>query len=86
MAKYNISINPANLGVCANVPHNGRVYFADLAYLPILGDTECMIFDITEEGQLCFSNANELYCKRGIPTTEDALTACIDEFLASLAE
>jgi len=86
MAKYDIKINEGNAGLCAKVPYNGRVYFADLCSLIFLGTTECMIFDITKEGQLCLSNANELYCKRGIPVTEDSLTACIDEFLASLAE
>jgi hypothetical protein len=55
--------------------HAGEKYFADLRYTYDCGN-ECMIFREGEWG--------ELYCRRRIPTTEEQLIECIEEFVAGL--
>ena len=84
MEKYKIEVNSGNGGLCAEFQHNGHTYYADICHLYYQDESECMIFDITKEGQLCFSNAHELYCKRGCPVTHESLTECIDEFIKQL--
>jgi hypothetical protein len=81
MAKYDIKENPRTGGVYCFFTHAGQEYFADLSALDTLfgfWTTECMIFK-SENGKV--TSWTELYCKREIPVTPDALAACVDEFI-----
>ena len=85
MARYNIQFNPRTSGLYAFFKHKGSEYYADLCDVPYSIDyvSECMIFH-AKDGQV--TNWSELYCKRNIPITEEALAACIDEFKNSLKD
>lgn len=85
MARYNIQVNPRTLGLYAFFKHKGSEYYADLCDVPWSIDyvNECMIFH-AKDGQV--TDWSELYCKRNIPITEEALAACIDEFKNSLKD
>lgn len=53
-------------------------FYADLCDVFFLGETECMIFHSKDKQVTSWS---ELYCKRGLPVTREALEECIREFI-----
>ena len=79
-AKYEIKENPKTGGVCCNFEFEGFMYYADLSYVPFDGN-ECMIFahDCTEPSGICWT---DIFCRRDIPVTEEALIQCIEDFKA----
>lgn len=79
MAKYKIERNPQNGGLYAFFVHDGQEYYADLCFCILY--TECMIFTSKDQE---VTDWGELYCKRNIDISEEALTACIDEFIEQL--
>lgn len=79
--KLNIQTNPVNGGLCAFFERDGLEFYADLCLIHPDLPTECMIFS-AHNGQVI--NWRELYCKRGIPVTEDSLAKCVEEFLHKL--
>ena len=75
--------NPRTDGYYAFFEHKGGEYYADLCYLrySIDNETECMIFAAKDKQVTSWSG---LYCKRGIPVTEDSLLRCINKFVNTL--
>ena len=69
--------NPRTDGYYAFFEHNGYEFYADLCLTWDAGN-ECMIF-ASKDKQV--TSWRELYCKRGIPVTEESLLRCIDEFI-----
>ena len=72
--------------------HNGKKYYADIVHAPQVEDrwehmrpfkSECMIFKYKEDGEVDWSGE---YCRRDLPVTEQSLTECIEEFIATLWE
>lgn len=83
MAKYDIQLNPMNFGLYTFFEHDGQQFYADLCDIPFSEEyldyeNECMIFSSKDEQ---VTNWHELYCKRDIPVTEEALIECIEEFI-----
>ena len=80
--ELNIKLNPCNGGPCCLFEYDGHEFYADLCYLSF-GGSECMIFHSKDQQ---VTNWSELYCKRGIPVTEEALTECVQEFIKAYDE
>ena len=78
MTDYKVEVNKKTGGVCCDFEHEGKKYWADLSYVPFDGN-ECMIFAREEDGSI---NWGDLFCRRGIPVTEEALIQCIEDFKA----
>lgn len=76
-----IDFNPRNFGIYTFFEYNGEEYYADLCDIGHSIGTECMIF--ASKGHQV-TNWGELYCKRGIPVTANALRECVDEFIKQL--
>ena len=76
--QFTIKENPMTCGFYAFFTHDGNEFYADLCYLLYMGETECMIFHSKDKQVTSWS---ELYCKRGIPVTRQALEECIREFI-----
>lgn len=74
---YEIKRNNLNGGLSCKFHHNGKEYFADLAFVLDRLCEECMIFEIID-GKINWGD--ELYVKWHIPLTEDALVECIEDF------
>lgn len=76
-----IKRNEVTGGLYCVFQHNGSEYYADLSDIPesyLAGYTnECMIFP-SVDGEV--TAWDELYCKRNIPITEEALRECVEEF------
>ena len=53
--------------------HGGRVYSAQVDYVPLGGGTACTI--CPEDG------FDELYTKGDVPVTKEGLISCIEEFV-----
>lgn len=85
--ELDIKRNPSNGGLCCTFQHNGREYWADLCDVPfsyLVGyQNECMIFP-SVNGKV--SSWGDLYCKRNIPLTEEALRECVKEFCDAYKE
>lgn len=80
MAHYNIQFNPRTCGLYTFFEYKGSEYYADLCDTIDYGN-ECMIFH-AKDGLV--TDWADLYCKRNIPITKEALTVCIEEFKAEL--
>jgi len=80
---YEIKTNPFNLGLYCFFEHNGREFYADLCFVRHADYNECMIFSAKNEQVTSWT---ELYCKRNIPVTEDALIECIEDFKMNYKE
>lgn len=76
-----IKINPANGGLYCFFEYNGQEYAADLCLIPYTEYTECMVF-AAKDGKV--TNWGDLYCKRNIPVTKEALRECVIEFIEKL--
>ena len=83
MNTYKIRTNPATLGLYCYFEHNGRGFMADLCFVPSVDYTECMIFSAWDWQVKSWT---DLYCKRNIPVTEDALIKCIEDFKMNYKE
>lgn len=75
--QFTIKENPRTCGYYAFFNHDGFEFYADLCIVPE-GFTECMIFH-SKDKQV--TSRSELYCKRGLPVTREALEECIREFI-----
>lgn len=78
-----IERNPINGGYCCTFEHDGYEFYADICDLGFDLPTECMIFN-SSNGQV--TNWRDLYCRRGVPVTENGLTECIKEFIKQYDE
>lgn len=81
-----IERNYHNGGLACFFVVDGQEYFADLCLIQFSDYTECMIFKTDNDHQLTLKNAKDLYCKRHIPLTREALTKCIEEFIKELKD
>lgn len=75
--QFTIDFDPRTGGVYCFFEHDGCQYYASLCLVPE-GFTECMIFHSKDKQVTDWS---ELYCKRGLPVTREALEECIREFI-----
>lgn len=80
--ELNIKRNPYNGGLYCFFEYDGHEFYADLC-LTLFDGTECMIFHSKDQQ---VTNWSELYCKRSIPVTEEALTECVQEFIKAYDE
>jgi len=80
--ELNIKRNPRNGGLYCNFEHNGKYYYADIAYL--VDYNECMIFLCDEDYKV--TDWLELYVNRDVVVTEDCLRRCVEEFIFGLKE
>lgn len=83
-ANYDIKLNTYTGGIYCFFEHNGEEFCADLSDVPFSIDyvNECMIFPAIDGKVVRYE---DLYCKRNIPITDEALIACIEEFKSQLA-
>jgi hypothetical protein len=78
MKDLKIERNTQTGGICAYFKYNHNFYWADLSYIEFEGFSECMIFQADKNGDIL--SWLELYIKRDIPITDEALIECIEEF------
>lgn len=80
-----LSIDPAEgflgIGWRAIIQVGQKFYLLDLRDTLDTG-TECMAFTCTSKGTV--TNWHDLYCRRGLPVSSDALIDCIREFVEEL--
>lgn len=77
-----IGPNPRNGGYYSIFNVGDKAFYADICELHLI-PTECMIFSY-HDGKV--TDWHELYCKRGLPVTEESLRQCIGEFIEQLKE
>ena len=82
--ELNIERNPRIGGLYCFFEYDGHEFYADLC-IPLIGGcgSECMIF-CSKDKQV--TDWHELYCRRGIPITKEALTECVKEFIKAYDE